>query len=980
MYYTVRITCFAFLLLTLSGIRSAGQEPVLRHFSISNGLASNRTHHVAQDSLGFIWVTTETGISRFNGSSFISFYRGRNGLGDNEAMNAFTDSRGRVWFYNFSSPPGYFSYQDRRFHSVDEAFPSSNLQPGDYHHVVNQVYEDKQGSLWSCYGDIIKFSASGCQKIKRPGSYFLHTGEEAGGGQVFWEKNGLLFTVSDTALRLFAQLQGLPPNHNIHSVMADDEDWLLINRTNNILLYNRYLQMTKSVTTRLNIEKIYKGRAANAGYWVVASCNGVFWYSSRDSLFRNLPRHHFLPGKCVNTLLFDREGIVWFSTSDDGIYSLFNSRVLTYGMPSSISSGTVISVSGNGKGTVWAGTGDGRLMQAGGPVITVLKEKKSSLRITDILCDRAGRVWLCSDDSAYLIEKGKTPRAIQQKGLSLKAGKNMAEDREGMIWLATCCALLKIDPAQGYKVKQVYGSRTTAVCCDAMGNTWVADPLALYRVNNDSLQAAGLRLSPGCRISSLITSHNNLLWVGTWGSGIKLLWKGRLIDSIEAGIAGHLPGNVCKALYPGRRGVIWAATNKGLCRISVTGAEPPFSFQLQTFNRSNGLTDDDINDVYEENGRVWVATASGLCVFSDTLGAKLPKPGSFVEGVTVLNSTPGILMEGESLPWFNNNLEFHFTALALRSLGRLIYQVKLEGFDSAWRNVEGASIQYTSLSPGNYRFYVRTANLDGDWGPASDPFVFTIKKAFWQKNAFRIFALLLALTILVLFYRAMKARTRYKADMRRRLAELRLEAVRAQMNPHFIYNCLNSIQYYLSENDKESAQRYLSGFGKLIRQTLDYSRRNTIRLSEEIAFLDNYLSLEKMRLEDHLQYEIIHDEIANADQVLLPPLLLQPYVENAIRHGLKPKTAGPGNLTIQFTAGSAMLHCLVSDNGVGRQPAAGEKTGLHGMEINKGRIASLEQLYGSRINLRVRDKTVEKDGETGTEITLDIPLTREPRE
>ncbi len=213
----------------------------------------------------------------------------------------------------------------------------------------------------------------------------------------------------------------------------------------------------------------------------------------------------------------------------------------------------------------------------------------------------------------------------------------------------------------------------------------------------------------------------------------------------------------------------------------------------------------------------------------------------------------------------------------------------------------------------------------------------------------------------------------------KKLTEIELKAIRAQINPHFIFNCLNSIQLFVMQRDFEYAQKYLSDFSYLIRKTLDFSRRNFISLADEITYLNTYLGLEKMRFENRMEYEIIVDPAIATAELEIPAMLLQPYVENAVKHGMTNPSQAIGKLSIRFTqVASDMLECVVEDNGIGiaRSRALRALPNHHqssGMEISQNRAELLNKMYNTEIQIEIIDKSAQNKEDSGTTVHILIP-------
>ncbi len=214
--------------------------------------------------------------------------------------------------------------------------------------------------------------------------------------------------------------------------------------------------------------------------------------------------------------------------------------------------------------------------------------------------------------------------------------------------------------------------------------------------------------------------------------------------------------------------------------------------------------------------------------------------------------------------------------------------------------------------------------------------------------------------------------------------QLKLKALRAQMNPHFIFNAMNTIQHYINNNDKQQANRYLSTFSDLMRINLEQSKSDKVSLSELIKALQLYIDLEQSRLNNQFTYHIEVDETIDADFTYLPPLLLQPYVENAISHGLKNLVNDPefdrnGQLIIKFSLEEGYIICTIQDNGVGRQRAEkwrAQSSYWHkpqGMKMTKERVETLAQLKEQELTVDIMDLQDKQGKPQGTRVKIYIP-------
>lgn len=342
-----------------------------------------------------------------------------------------------------------------------------------------------------------------------------------------------------------------------------------------------------------------------------------------------------------------------------------------------------------------------------------------------------------------------------------------------------------------------------------------------------------------------------------------------------------------------------------------------------------------------------------------------------------------------------NNISFRFTAFDFNNPANICFRYRLLSKDTTWilTEDEQRSATYLGLSPGSYKFEVQSGNKNGSWNTHSAVYAFKINPAFWQTAWFKAGSILLLTGILAMLYlvriNRLKIRQQEKnrieqsllkkelelSQTNRQLAESELTMLRSQMNPHFIFNSLNSVQKYIWENKEEDAAEYLAKFAKLMRAILENSRKDLVTLKEEIDVLKIYIELEHRRSNGQFDYSIKTEETLNRDATMIPPMLMQPFIENSIWHGLNKKQS-KGNLAITIKRQGDKLICIIDDDGVGRQPktqsSPEEKKSL-GIEITQQRINRLMETTKQKASIEIFDKTA--DGmPAGTTVTITLPL------
>ncbi len=269
------------------------------------------------------------------------------------------------------------------------------------------------------------------------------------------------------------------------------------------------------------------------------------------------------------------------------------------------------------------------------------------------------------------------------------------------------------------------------------------------------------------------------------------------------------------------------------------------------------------------------------------------------------------------------------------------------GADDEWKYTTlNRSAQYAALSPGSYVFKLKVSDESGNWGPEHEMLSFTIVPPFWKTAWFILCVTGTAVLITIWIVRKRIRTIRYEAGLKQKIAETEMMALRAQMNPHFIFNCINSIDSLIQDNDKYQATVYLNKFARLIRSILDSSKQNTVTLANDMETLKLYIEMEQFRNDNKFTSEINADPDLLHEDFKVPPLIIQPYVENAILHGLRNRKDNDGQLSISLNRLNGHIQYIIEDNGVGRihvQNGHSDHKVSYGMQMSSDRVKLFNQ-------------------------------------
>jgi hypothetical protein len=480
---------------------------------------------------------------------------------------------------------------------------------------------------------------------------------------------------------------------------------------------------------------------------------------------------------------------------------------------------------------------------------------------------------------------------------------------------------------------------------------------------------------PDENIRSLLEDSKGDIWAATRYQGVYRFIKNEkdsfLISNFDQ--SKGLTSNFIKGIREGADGNYWIAFYQGLDKLILRDS----SFRIFNFSRVNNYFASIIGMEIDSDRSLWLATNEGLTHITDGEFEKLPPLPVYITKASSPDSVYTVNAKTVQLNHRQNLVQFEFSSPGFINESQVLYSYRLSGSSTTeWTKASNQHVvSYASLQPGSYLFEVRTLGWNGEWGkPAA--FAFTITPPLWQTWWFRTLCILLICFVVYGLMRKRVKRIRHEAEMKQKIAETEMMALRAQMNPHFIFNCLNSIDNLIQMDQKEKATTYLAKFARLIRAILENSKNNTIPCWKDLEALKLYLQMEELRWDNKISCHInVADEIQNGDYKV-PPMILQPFVENAIHHGLLNKVGPDKKLLIEVALERNTIKYIVTDNGVGRlQSAEYKKMNISspvssGIQITKDRINLFNQDASGAVKITDLYNELNEPGGTKVEVWL----------
>jgi competence protein ComGC len=476
-------------------------------------------------------------------------------------------------------------------------------------------------------------------------------------------------------------------------------------------------------------------------------------------------------------------------------------------------------------------------------------------------------------------------------------------------------------------------------------------------------------------IVDMKTNYTGGLWLATMNDGVLYLKDKHILHFTK--LEG-LISNICTSLAIDDQNNVWVGTTDGISQLKHINETD--GWKIKNFTKKNGFNSNEITKLFTRKDTLWVGTTSGLshAVISE-ITASQPLCSVYIDSIKVNNKY--INTDKKSFAYDENNFKFETAALTFVDQGNHLFRYRLIGLDTSWVETHAHELSFNRLPNGDFQLEVQAANPDRAWSHSAI-YKFTIHKPFWFTWWFILIGVLLVLIIIYLIIiftvKHITTKEKEKARINKLLAEYQLKALTSQMNPHFIFNAINSIQNFILLNDGDIAYNYLEKFSRLIRMVLNNSEKKEVTLQNELDAMELYIELEQLRFDNSFDYVCEIDTSIDANEIVIPPLIIQPYIENAIWHGLMPLDR-KGRISLLITKQEDKLKIVLMDNGIGRKASnkitkkiKSESHQSMGTNLTSARI----KLFGDDItnSIQIIDTFNDLDEATGTTVEILLPF------
>lgn len=967
-YFNLIIKSIGFLVLLIS-IKGFSQEPFLRKISFLEGLPTPVIYDMYVSKQGMLYLGTDRGLVSFDGVRFMLCPFETNLSNSVDTIQE--DANGVIYCKNFSNQI-YFLKDGKLFldAALNHLITKNELTVTDFLVTsknkvlltINKIYKIKDNKTQLFYTSTFKLDKNDFWSMK------------------YDEAENKLYVATLTSILIFKD------NQLINKIPAKNgSKYITFHKgkpSYNIKSGNPNIAIG---TNLINLDLGLKNTLFNK----ICSIENDLWLCSNNGIYKvdeqqKSIKNGFLKNNRISDIAQDKEGNYWISSLDNGLYLMPSQQIksLTFQNTSNTEKVSYNRIRKGNNKHLYVGTSNGQVIEFDENGNQVLVYKAFSNQEIEF-------VTLYNNLIITSLCVFKQGNSIPISNKAIYYGKDVVVDNKGNFVNANSFfgGLMPFE----LKNKPIFSSnfskyplkiyvnlmntlafreqRARTVFFDKNNNSYYiafSDGLYVYD-SNGTEKNIKLPNNKSIIASEILQDTDGSLWIATTQEGIIQLKNNKISQHITT--QNSLSSNNCKRIEIDTDN-LWILTENGIesyhfktGKIKKTGANLCMK----------GIA---VNDFFVDENSVGIATNEGVYYFDKSIINQKSNPIFSINSVWVNKQKQPI--NNLDLAHHQNNIQIDFSTIHYKSLGDYQYEYRLLDQDATWQTLgsNATNIKFLALNPGNYSFQIRV-KVGENFSPMQT-INFKIQKPFWFRYWFILMEIIALVLLIYYVYKLAVIRTQKKNEVKLQLALSQLTALRSQMNPHFMFNVLNSVQGLIYSNQKSKASEFLGKFSDLMRKILDASDKKEITIEKEFELLDMYISLEKSRFENDFDYTIKLPLSIDLSQYVIPSMIIQPFVENAIKHGLMHKM-GLKELKIKGEIINEYWQFIIDDNGIGRAKAE---------QINKSfknhqsfatnaidsRINLINKVSSSKIEIVIEDKFSNTNEPLGTKITILIPV------
>ena len=883
------------------------------HFTKEDGLPSNIVYHLVNDNDGFIWIGTDAGLVRFDGSHFITFTTD-DGLPSNDVFKLTCDSKNRVWMISMSKEICY--YQNGKIHNK---YNTPFLKKIEIKQQILDILEDKDSTIWitSAPNDIYKIKKENVVKdtVKDRLSRSINY-------------NGKIYLFSEVQKKINSYSDGL--------VILDDT---IIYSTNNEL---KKIPLSSYKLDMLNLTIL--------NWIIVADKNKNIWKLSKQGLFvyhykNNRIPNIYLPKYTVARALYDINNNLWIATLGNGLYKVNNdfARVYLNNQFENYNYNQSICVTPN---YIYIGNNNCQLKiidRYTGQLMHSILIDKFGIKGARILKISAFKQFLIlmTDEGTYTVNKNN----LKIKKITNETDKNHFIDNDTIVFLKRNNFLKMTNSFQ--LLDSIFVDKRCYSYCKFLNDELIGPEEGVFKYENKKTIPYKLNENTDFRIMDM-QKKDSILFLATINNGVYFVKNRKVIDKLN--IKNGLSSNNCFKLQL-LNDNLFISTNNGLNVYNLK------TKKIINIFEANGLVSNMVNDFVVENDTIYAATEIGISVMPLKNIDTTQKLILFCKPIIVGNDT---LWNRDSIfeTYTNKRFVVNLNALSYKAKGNVIFYYKLNNIDSNFTATKDQIINLKFSASGDYEFLAYATDVNKT-NSRILKIKIIVKSLFWQTIWFKLISILcFLLLIYIIFKWQIQKVTKNELKLREKdtkIHQLELSVWRSKINPHFLFNSLNSIVALIKINKYDNAVDYINDFSIVLRKTIQSSHKLFNIIEEEIILIESLLNLEMMKRENKFHYSI---KLGSSDlkYLFFPTLLIQPVIENSLKHGIKSNPNG--QILISFYEQDETIICTIEDNGEGISDLVDNNTSHRSMGINliKEKIKIIEEIIEAKIGFIFKNK------------------------
>ena len=958
----------------------SAQESTYKHYGIDDGMQSSEVYHAFQDSKGYVWFATDMGVSRFNGYEFKNFGI-EDGLSNNTVFEVFEDSHGKIWFISLLNKLSYF-YNDTiieyKYNYLIQKHSQNNVTS-----IKNSFFVD---SLDNVYFSVRE---KGLCKISNKGKFtdiqendinttlrIVPFSNKLIIGYKYQNNDSEQIIYNNSLISNYPINKSHKFNHSSHffSVYGNDNNSILLSYYNELFkIKSDKLIKIKSFENNI----IWFSKDKFGRYWVSLRDGGVICYL--DSSFSEKTSRRFLNNKDISSVLIDNDNGYWFTTLNNSVYYLptYELRVIKESVNKNIHS-----VSVNSQNVIAVTLKPELLIfNRNYEFINKIKTKPTNLATKLKYDPNTDIQWVATNDFISKVKANDLKHIKTLKPYTKLEGKRsvkaIAFSPPKSVWLGFNRGLLKFRDDKLVYVSSKsdsWNELTYSIIANPDGSLWLGTLLGLWKYKNGEYISFGNKNKLfKQRINALLKYQNKLL-IGTKGEGLQILDlytnKAYTINTLNG-----LTSNSVTSLE-NYKDKIYIATNKGINILDISDYN---NFEITQVDKGDGLLSDEVNELDIYDSILYIASKKGINYINlNNYNQQNKLLNTYIENVKIITKDT-IVKQTYKLEYTQNFINISYRALSFKNNKHTLYRYKMYPIVTKWIYTNKNELQFTELQPGIYTFIVSAKNKSGIWNNSNASVKFIINKPFWYKWWFIALSVAIAILIVIFVINNKLNNVQKENKLKKELNMYMKKAINSQINPHFLFNSLNSINQYILKNDKINSSKYLNRFSNYIRSVLNALKNDYLSLSEELKIAELYLELEKFRLKEKLSYSIEIDKTVKLGHILIPGMIIIPFIENAIWFGILPKKGELGKIEVYLSQKENILTITIKDNGIGRKASIEQKNKTEfslkkpSSEDAIERIRLINQLHSGSIDIKYTD-LFSNDKALGTIVDINIKI------